>query len=276
MSDYRRILVVTPTLGESVFLDKTMDSVATQPLDIMHVISAPAKKQRALQVRFPRARVVIDNGKEGGIYGAINAALTQTTGEWDWFTYINDDDVLLPGFSEVFYRHLKSAAPEPVIYGDVALIDERDRKISLVTTERDPAWIPALLQQGISPLMQQGMLFRRETVRRLQEFDTRYRLCADLDFWLRAYASGEEFRYYPTCVAQFRVRGGQLSGNTALTMREQEEIIGRHLPVPVSRLKKQVARWRYRTCNLPRYMARMRSRGFRTSYQLLQEGVSRP
>ncbi len=276
MSDYRRILVVTPTLGESVFLDKTMESVATQPLDIMHVISAPAKKQRALQVRFPQARVVTDNGKEGGIYGAINAALTQTTGEWDWFTYINDDDVLLPGFSEVFYRHLRSAAPEPVIYGDVALIDERDRKISLVTTERDPAWIPALLQQGISPLMQQGMLFRRETVRRLQEFDTRYRLCADLDFWLRAYAAGEEFHYYPTCVAQFRVRGGQLSGNTALTMREQEEIIGRHLPVPVSRLKKQVARWRYRTCNLPRYMARVRSRGFRTSYQLLQEGMSRP
>lgn len=276
MSDYRRILVVTPTLGESVFLDKTMDSVATQPLDIMHIISAPAKKQRALQVRFPHALVVVDNGKEGGIYGAINAALAQTTGEWDWFTYINDDDVLLPGFSEVFYRHLRSAASEPVIYGDVALIDERDRKISLVTTERDPAWIPALLQQGISPLMQQGMLFRRETVRRLQEFDTRYRLCADLDFWLRAYAAGEEFRYYPTCVAQFRVRGGQLSGNTALTMREQEEIIGRHLPVPVSRLKKQVARWRYRTCNLPRYMARVRSRGFRTSYQLLQEGVSRP
>jgi GT2 family glycosyltransferase len=276
MSDYRRILVVTPTLGESVFLDKTMESVATQPLDIMHVISAPAKKQRALQVRFPQARVVVDNGKEGGIYGAINAALAQAPGEWDWFTYINDDDVLLPGFSEVFYRHLRSAAPESVIYGDVALIDERDRKISLVTTERDPQWIPALLQQGISPLMQQGMLFRRETVRRLHEFDTRYRLCADLDFWLRAYAAGEEFRYYPTCVAQFRVRGGQLSSNTALTMREQEEIIGRHLPIPVSRLKKQVARWRYRTCNLPRYMARVRSRGFRTSYQLLQEGVSRP
>ncbi|HTB79464.1 MAG TPA: glycosyltransferase [Opitutaceae bacterium] len=276
MSDYRRILVVTPTLGESVFLDRTMDSVAMQPLDIIHVISAPAKKQRALQVRFPHARVVIDNGKEGGIYGAINAALTQTTGEWDWFTYINDDDLLLPGFSEVFYRHLRSAASEPVIYGDVALIDERDRKISLVTTERNPVWIPALLQQGISPLMQQGMLFRRETVRRLQEFDTRYRLCADLDFWLRAYAAGEEFRYYPTCVAQFRVRGGQLSGNTALTMREQEEIISRHLPVPVSRLKRQVARWRYRTCNLPRYMARVRSRGFRTSYQLLQEGASRP
>jgi GT2 family glycosyltransferase len=253
-----------------VFLDKTIDSVATQLLDIVHVISAPADKQRALQVRFPHARVVPDEGKPGGIYGALNAALRKTTAEWDWFTYINDDDMLLPGFSEVFYRHMSSAASEPVIYGDVDLVDEDDRTISRVTTERNPRWIPALLQQGISPLMQQGMLFRRDIVRKLKGFDLRYRLCADLDFWLRAYAAGSIFRYYPRRVAQFRLRSGQLSGSTATTQREQDEIVKRHLPVPVTPWNVRLARWRYRAFNLPRYLERTRTRGIRTSYQLLQ------
>jgi GT2 family glycosyltransferase len=253
-----------------VFLDKTIDSVATQLLDIVHVISAPADKQRALQVRFPHARVVPDEGKPGGIYGALNAALRKTTAEWDWFTYINDDDLLLPGFSEAFYRHMRSVASEPVIYGDVDLVDEDDRTISRVTTERNPRWIPALLQQGISPLMQQGMLFRRDIVRKLKGFDLRYRLCADLDFWLRAYAAGSIFRYYPRRVAQFRLRSGQLSGSTATTQREQDEIVKRHLPVPVTPWNVRLARWRYRAFNLPRYLERTRTRGIRTSYQLLQ------
>jgi GT2 family glycosyltransferase len=270
MSHYRRILVVTPTLGDSVFLDKTMNSVATQLLDILHVISAPAEKQQALQLRFPKARVVPDGGKSGGIYGALNAALAKTTEGWDWFTYINDDDLLLPGFSEAFYRHMRSVASEPVIYGDVDLIDESGRAISRVTTERDPAWIPALLQQGISPLMQQGMLFRRDIVRNLKGFDLRYRLCADLDFWLRAYVAGAKFRYYPKRVAQFRLRSGQLSGSTATTQHEQDEIVKRHLPVPVTPWSVRFARWRYRAFNLPRYLERTRKRGFRTSYQLLQ------
>jgi GT2 family glycosyltransferase len=270
MSHYRRILVVTPTLGESVLLKKTMDSVATQLLEILHVISAPVEKQQALQARFPHALVVRDGGKVGGIYGAINAALNTVSEGWDWFTYINDDDLLLPGFSEAFYLHMRSVATEPVIYGDVDLIDEDGRAISLVTTERHPAQFPALLQQGISPLMQQGTLFRRDVVRRLRGFDRRYRLCADLDFWLRAYAAGAKFRYYPKRVAQFRLRSGQLSGNTATTRHEQDEIVKRHLPVPVDPWSRRFARWRYRAFNLPRYVQRARTRGFRTSYQLLQ------
>jgi len=278
MSAYRRILVVTPTLGESEFLDKTVQSVATQPLEILHVLSVPAAKQHVLRARFPHTHVVPDNGKLGGIYGALNAALAVagTTEGWDWFTYINDDDALLPGFGEALYRHLRSASPGSVIYGDVSLIDESDRPVSLITVERNPAWIPALLQEGISPLMQQGMLFRREVVEQLGAFDTTYRLCADLDFWLRAYAGGAAFRYYPMRVAQFRLRQGQLSADTSLTMREQDEIVRRHLPVPVSYLRRQVAGWRYRLQNLPRYLARMRTRGLQTSYEMLEKGVSPP
>jgi GT2 family glycosyltransferase len=272
MKDRPRILVVTPTLGTSEFLDRSVASVASQPLDVLHVISAPEPARARLEERYPWVRVVPDAGRAGGIYGALNAALAAVPEGWDWFTYINDDDALLPGFAAAFTRHLRRPVPEPVVYGDVDLIDEQDRLLSRVTVEGNPAWLPALLQQGISPLTQQGMFFHRELVRRLGGFDLHYRLCADLAFWLRAYAAGWKFRYYPIRVARFRIRPGQLSGSTAVTRREQAEIVAQHLRKEVPAWKRRLARWKYRVWNLPRYWARLRSRGLKTSYQLLEGG----
>jgi hypothetical protein len=223
-----------------------------------------------LQARFPRSLVCTDHGKTGGIYGALNAGLAAAAPGWDWFTYINDDDTLLPDFSRMQRKEEDADEPADVVYGDVELIDERGSGVSYITTERRPRWIPALLQAGISPLMQQGMLFRRSTVERLRGFDTRYRLCADLDFWLRALVLGARFRSHRLSVAQFRLRRGQLSGNTAITEFEQAEIVARHLPRRISSVVRSAARLRYRWCNLPRYMRRLRTRGFQSSYDLLE------
>ncbi len=117
-----------------------------------------ATTRSSLQRRFPHVHVCADAGKTGGLYGAINATLAAAPAEWQWFTYINDDDRLLPGFSAMFARQL-AGEPADVIYGDVELIDEDGERVSRITTERRPTWIPALLQQGISPLMQQGICF---------------------------------------------------------------------------------------------------------------------
>ena len=270
-----RILIVTPTLGDSPFLDATVASVLSQAAEIQHVMAVPAAKVRALQARFPHAHVCADHGKTGGIYGALNAGIAAASGPWDWFTYINDDDALLPGFSTMLVREAVASQPADVVYGDVELIDENGRCVSRITTERSATWIPALLQQGISPLMQQGMLFRRTIVERLKGFDTRYRLCADLDFWVRAYADGATFRSHRLRVAQFRLRPGQLSGNTSITEFEQSDIVARHLPRKVTPVIRGLARMRYRCCNMPRYVARFWSRGFQTSYELLKTGEAR-
>ncbi len=276
MNENQCILVVTPTLGLSPFLDRTIASIESQPLHVRHVISTPARKVAELAARYPHALVVADAGREGGIYGAINAAIAAATFRWQWFTYINDDDTLLPGFGRAVLHHLRTPDPAPVLYGDVELIDEQGKRINRITTAENPAWIPSLLHQGISPLMQQGMLFHRNVVQRLGSFDLRYRLCADLDFWLRAYATGYRFGYAGDRVAQFRLREGQLSGDTSVTIREQDDIVERHLPARPSGLRLAWTRFVYRVYNLPRYLERFRTRGLRTSYALLQQGAVRP
>ncbi len=263
------ILIVTPTLADSPFLDATVQSVLRQEFAFLHVLSVPQAKVDAVQRRYPHATVVPDAGRTGGIYGALNAALDAVPSDWSWFTYLNDDDLLTPALSAVVRQHLARSRPEPVVYGEVGLIDEAGGVVAGITIERSPAWIPALLQSGISPLMQQGTLFEHSLVDRIGRFDLRYKLCADLDFWLRCYAAGAQFRRYPERVAQFRLRSGQLSSNTQRTQAEQDEIVARHLPAPIPAWRRSLGVARFRLYNLPKYLSRLRRHGLRRSYAIL-------
>src|SRR6185312_14885755 len=127
-------------------LERTRSSVAAQPLDITHLLCAPAAKCAELEARYPGVQAVPDAGPAGGIYGALNAALGAAPGGWEWFTYINDDDALLPGFGEVCLRHAREPEPAPVVYGDVDLIDEAGRGLARITVEPQPSRIAPLLQ----------------------------------------------------------------------------------------------------------------------------------
>jgi glycosyltransferase involved in cell wall biosynthesis len=267
-----RLLVVTPTLGVSSYLDAAIASVTALDLPILHVLAAPQSELAQLRKRFPDTLVTADAGRAGGIYGALNAGLQAAPSGWDWFTYINDDDELAPGFARVFREHTAQRDPEPVTYGEVRLINEEGGTIGFLTTERAPRMLPRVLQAGISPLNQQGMLFHRTAVQRAVGFDLRYRICADLDFWARTYATGSAFRYYPVEVGRFRIRRGQISGDVSLTRREQDEVVARSFPGALSRLGRLGVRCRYRLYNLPRYLARLRSTGWKTSNQILSGG----
>jgi Ca2+-binding RTX toxin-like protein len=68
-----KLLVVTPTLGESPWLEETISSVAAVAGAPEHVLVAPADKVAALARRYPRVAVVAEPG--GGMYAAINAGL---------------------------------------------------------------------------------------------------------------------------------------------------------------------------------------------------------
>ena len=267
------LLVLTPTLGRSAFLEETRASVASLGPDVLHVMVCPLNRIADLRLRYPECRVVADAGPAGGIYGALNAGLTAVGEDWDWFTYINDDDTLGPDFGTMLRAHIHQTTPEDVTYGNVRLIDESSEPFGYVTTERNPRYLPHILHQHISPLNQQGMLFSRRVVAELGGFDLRYKLCADLDFWVRACAAGREFRYYPLEVGQFRVRPGQLSGDVGLTRLEFSEVVRRNLASPPGINELRFARLRYRWQNLPRYLTRLRRVGWRTSEEVLSGGT---
>ena len=270
-----RLLVVTPTLGVSPYLDRTIAGITSLPVPFQHVLVCPAPVVATLQERYPHATVLADAGKAAGLYGAINVALQNMGEDWEWFTYINDDDELGPDFGAIAQRHFADRNAAPVVYGEVRIIDEQGGTISFLTLERNLGRIPPLLRAGVSPLSQQGMLFHRDVVRELTGFDTKYRICADLDFWARALAAGFSFRYYPAEMGRFRIRRGQISGDVGLTAREQDEIACRLFPSAGGALRRWFSTAFFRLRNFPRYVARSRTVGWSSSSEILS-GAGRP
>ena len=272
-----RLLILTPTLGTSEYLDESVRAVQALGLRVRHILVCPENRRSELAARFPACETVADAGKSGGLYGALNAGLdASASGDpWEWYTYINDDDLLTPGFADLVRRHCAGGDLRTVAYGDIETVDAAGKSLGTMTVERNPAYLPALLQTGISPTGQQGMIFGAEVVRALHHYDLRYRVCADLEFWARALAAGFPFRYYPLPVGSFRIRPGQISGEVSSLREQLDEVTRVHFPTPVPALQKRLARVRYRLSNLPRYLGRLRAVGFARSLDVLQNGGGR-
>jgi hypothetical protein len=275
MQNQARVLVVTPTLGKSRWLDTTCRRVAEFCPRSLHVLAAPAPVVASLQARYPDCTVVADLGPAGGMYGAINAGVAAAAErDWNWFTYINDDDYFLPGFRDLL--GLADSATADLLYGDVWYADEADGWIAPIPVERNPVHFKGLFRRGISPLVQQGTLVRRTCVERLGGFDTRYRLSSDLDFLAKAFVLGCQFQHAQTAVAAFRIQPGQLSGLATEMQAECLEIRQRLFPGKLTALEQGYIHATFILRNYRCYLNRISRLGFSSSKQIMGRGKTPP
>lgn len=255
-----KILVVTPTLGQSQWLSETVASVAALPLACVHVLVAPAGLTAALAARFPGVQVVAEPG--GGMYGAINAGLAAAR-DWHAFTYINDDDLLLPHFAAVA-RVVAEAGDSPLlVYGAVRLIDRAGRRLGAIPVSPVPALNRALYAQRLEPVYQQGTLITRTALALLGGFDETLRYCGDSEFLARACVHDVPFARVGGEVAAFRLRAGQLTKNRAAMMAERASI-DEKLGLTGLRftVRHRWARLVFRAANLPVYAERVLRHGW--------------
>ena len=265
-----KLLVITPTLGESPWLAETVASVAACAGPCEHVLVAPAAAVRTLAGLYPNVRVVTEPG--GGMYAAINAGLA-VAGEWEAFTYLNDDDILLPDFSAVVGTAASAGGRPLIAYGGVRLIDARGRRLGAIPISPAPEINRALYAQRLEPVYQHGTVVTRAAVAAAGgAFDASLRCCGDSEFLARACVRGVPFvRATRREVAAFRLRAGQLTKNRSAMHAERklvDEKLGLLAPPPARGWR--AARWRFRLANLAIYAERIRRHGFITFDELLE------
>ncbi len=257
-----KLLVITPTLGTSHWLVETVASVAGLPFACHHVLICPAAVQSDLAQRFPQTQVIPEPG--GGMYAAINAGISDAKGDWDAFTYVNDDDLLLPGLAASM-RAMERVPGAPLItYGHIKLIDGNGRRLGAIPISPRPSLNRALYAQRIEPVFQHGTLVSRAAFRELRGFDATLRFCGDSEFLARACLTGLPFvRVGGAPVAAFRLRPGQLTKNRPAMQAERAQVdvkLGLLAPQPAAQRWK--ARFLFRTANLPVYVERVARHGF--------------
>jgi len=270
-----RVMVILPTLGVSPLLSEAVTSVRGASRVSLRVCVTPQERVNELQAKLDGWFVLPDGGKSEGLYGAINRALKATAGDWDWFTYINDDDRLESGFDRMAAEHLKGQDPAGIAYGDVIYLNEGGERIARMPVCKRPRDMALLWRRGLTPLTQQGTLVSKAALDELGGFNEAYRLCADSEFWMRALRAGIRYQYHPFTVGAFRIRQGQLSSDVARVQSELQQSVASVLGSGDRGSAMARAEWRFRMANLGRYFERVWTNGWKTSAEMFSGGGSR-
>jgi glycosyltransferase involved in cell wall biosynthesis len=242
--------VVVPTLNCASFLADTLSSIR-KVQHIGQVIIADSGSTDGTLDIARAAGVDILYDAPPGLYPALNAGFSRLTTRW--VTYINGDDLLQPlGMERLF--SLRDG--HDVLYGPVDFITGEGVFIHCWHSAPPRDLLP-LFRSGVSPLLQQGTLFRRELFDGLRGFGEHWRFVADADFWWRAAEAGARFyrSNYPP-VASFRMHSAQLSQIYKRRMADEyREMVKSHGCRP-SMLGSCWAISRYRVAHWQNYVAR--------------------
>lgn len=265
-----KILVITPTLGESPWLEATISSVAELPVPCRHVLVAPTAAVPDLARRFPGATVMPEAG--GGLYAAINTGLAGAK-DWDAFTYINDDDLLLPGFARSVAALQAQTGRPGFAYGGVRLVDRTGRRIGRIPVSPQPALNRDLYAQRLEPVYQHGTLVGRGVWEELGGFDESFRLCGDSEYLARLCVHGVPAVRVWTEVAAFRLRPNQLTKGRHAMDAERARVDAKLDLLAARRTwRHHWARLVFRSANLPGYVGRTLRHGLISFDRLLERG----
>lgn len=257
-----RLLVVTPTLGTSPWLGETVQSVAVCASGAAHVLVAPPQAVCSLQGAYPGVKVIPEPSR-GGMYAAINAGLAAVP-EWDAFTYLNDDDLLLPGFVELQAK-ISQMRGATMAYGRVRLIDSRGNRLGGIPISVFPEQNRVLYACRLEPVYQHGTVVSRAAWLLAGPFDEKLKFCGDTDYLARLCLGGVSATFVEGEVAAFRLRAGQLTKQREVMIAERRKVDAKLnlLDGAIPLTQRWQARLLFRSTNWRLYAERLRRHGWK-------------
>ena len=219
-----RWLIITPTLGKSIYLNQTIQSLKNLPGEVRHIVVCPEKVREKIKIEGGSS-VVIEEKSLGkvGMYSAINQGLKAREQDYDFFCYLNDDDFYIPNIKNI--KNIINNNISAIYYGRSNIVSDKGTILYESPYCSLPFLIKPLLESGVIPFMQPSMIVTRVAMEELQEFNDDYMYCGDFDFILRAARKKIPFIFINEIISSFRVHAGQLSGSKIKMDYEKNKVI---------------------------------------------------
>lgn len=199
------IAIVTPSMNQARFVERTISSVLEQNYPNLHyAIQDGNSDDGSINIlRQYSDRMSLSVESDNGQAEAINRGFTRVAG--DIMGWLNSDDVLMPGALAYVARFFQENSGIDLVYGHRIYIDTRDRETGrCILPNHDSA---ALLHFDYIP--QETLFWRRRVWDALGGLDHSFEYALDWDFVLRAQAAGFRFKRLPRFLGGFRVHDGQ-------------------------------------------------------------------
>lgn len=192
-----KISIVTPSLNQAEFIQRTLQSVAQQTgADIEHIVFDGGSSDGTLSILEKHGCAIRWSSQpDKGQADAVNRGISASEGEI--IGWLNSDDVYKPHAIATVAAFMAANPEIDVVYGLADYIDRFDRVIGTYPTE--PWNYDRLLETCF--ICQPAVFFRKRIVERYGLLDEHLHYCMDYEYWLRLGRAGARFAYLPEKLA---------------------------------------------------------------------------
>lgn len=234
-------------------MKRTVDSVREiGGNQVKHIIIAPKKVIPTLQKEYIDIECISEPEGCKGIYPALNYAFNQYGHDYEYLTFINDDDYWLPDYRRLIDTLLNNSNID-LIYGRVQYINESHTIIGTQTSSYQFNSIISLTKSGIIPITQQAALIRAWVYFKVGGFDESYQLIADTKFWMEVSTLKLKYKYINKECAAYMYAKGQLTSQKNISKKEHTRL-STEFSAHYLNIKWQA--FIFRVINLPIYIKR--------------------
>lgn len=227
-----RFSIITITFNAEKFLDRTLDSVASQEFqDFEHIIWDGGSQDRTLEIA-DKYDVIVHRGKDSGIADAMNRGARFAKGEI--LLHLHADDFL--AHSKVLSMVDTAFKQHPSVrwlYGQAFIVDEKNE------VKRESKYHPfsfARLKK-YNTITHPATFVQRSLFEEVNGFDPTLKYCMDYDLWLRMAAISRPLSL-PAYFACFREHDHSLSTSEPRAVADEAHVVRkRYLKTPWARYK---------------------------------------
>jgi glycosyltransferase involved in cell wall biosynthesis len=219
------VTVITSSYNQAEFIEETIRSVLLQGYPTLEYVVVDGGSTdgtvEILQRYGPWLRWISE--RDSGQADAINKGLHMASG--DVLSYLNSDDLYLPGGIVAVAKFLRGHPEEKLVYGEWKVIDEHGRDIGYLP--RRPFDLRRTIQRA-EFLPQQAAFWRKSATDLVGFLDDRLQYAMDHECFLRIACRFPE-AHVPVTVAAFRMQTmSKTVSQSELHWREGLAVSGRY------------------------------------------------
>ncbi len=180
------VSIVTPSFQHAAFLKQCIESVLSQDYpNIEYAVFDGGSTDGSVDIlRGYGDRFHWESGPDGGQTHAINKGLRRARGQI--LGYLNSDDFLLPGAISKVVKAWRRKPSADVVYGKAHWADES----GVITSPYATRSFESERFRNECFICQPACFWRRQTMDKFGQFDERYQLAMDYEYWQRILAGG--------------------------------------------------------------------------------------